>query len=267
MSAPPGPTVPTFTYSGTSKSFSVGSLLVTPTGTTVYSASGSNIYSATLGSAYDLSSFTTGSTFSYPFNLFINHTGTAAFNADGTALITVVSDGGYFVSSYPLATPYDVSTMVNTITKSTSSLTLSGVPTDLKFANGGTVGYITVAGVISQYNLTSAYDLNSFSGSPDNTLDTTTTFSLNSFGPAAAFALSTDGSVGYIASLGNSYDGTVTQFVLATPYDISTATTPAAANITGFSQNGSYGGIVINSSNTKLLVAAPSGSIYQFNGS
>jgi hypothetical protein len=266
--------VPIFTYSGLSQTFINGDIIVTPDGLTVYSSTGASIYVATLANAWDLTSWTPGITYTIPFDMFINHTSTLAFNADGTKIIKIVLGGGYFVSTYNLSTPYDVSTLTGSVTKSTSSLTNlpDGTISGIKFANGGMVGYIVTGdGKVAQYNLASAYDIDSFSGDPDGTADLYALFSLNFFGKPKGFTLNAEGTLGYVTDSGNSYAGRLTQFSLATPYDITTIQTPAIATISDFGGHPGWHGLAINSAGDRLFVVGPNSgataTIFQFNGS
>jgi len=261
---------PTFTFSGLSQSFTNRDIVVTPDGLTVYGVAPNGISTFTLGSSWDLTSFTTGSSFSYPFNMFISHTSTLAFNNDGTKAITVIQDGSPMIVTYNLTTPYVMSSLTGSETRSSGTLDIPGLPTHLLFANGGMVGYLVFNSVIYQWNLSSPYDINSFSGTAAKTLNMVSLFGLNPFGKPYSFALAPSGNLGYISSLGNSYDGTVTQFSLATPFDISTAQAPAIASITGFGGYGDYLGTAMNSTGTRLFVSGKNSSgqdtIFQFNG-
>lgn len=267
-----GPTVPTFTYSGTSQVYTQGTITMTPDGLTAYipQPGGFTIHKATLGASYDLTSFTVDASDSYPVDFSVNHTGTLAFNADGTKAITVLLIGSPTVCTYNLATPYDMSTITGSYTPSSSPLTLQTGATSMFFADGGMKGYIMDGSLMSQWNLNSPYDINSFSGAAVATFNPTTAFSLNSFGQPQQFCLNATGTLGYLSSLGNSYNGDLTQFSLATPFDISTSQTPQIADVTGFGQYGTYYGIAINPAGNRILVQGPGGSgasLFQFNGS
>jgi len=266
-----GGSYPTFTFSGLSQPFTVRNIVITPDGLTVYGVYNNNINVATLGSLYDLTSFTNGSAFNYPFDVTINRTPTLAFNANGTKAITVIGNGQQTVSSYNLATPYVMSSLTGSQTYSTGGgLTIPQQPTHLLFANSGMIGYVFVGTSIYQWNLTSAYDINSFSGTAAKSIDLSTLFSLNSFNPPSSFALSSDGKVGYISSLGNSFNGSVIQFSLSTPFDVSTIQSPALNEITGFGGYGSYLGTALSPSGKRLFVSGKNSSgqdtLFQFNG-
>jgi hypothetical protein len=266
FSTPSGPTVPTFTYSGNSGSFYSLPLLVTPSGTTIYAKNSSSIYSATLGSAYNASSVTAGTTTTLPFNVFYNFINSLAFNADGTKIIVINVDGvTVYPCTYSLTTPYDITSLTGGATQGTD---IGTSVTGLIFANSGSKAYGVAGGVVYQWNLSTPYDINSF-GSVVGSFDLVTAFSLTNFGNRVPYqiALSSDGSLIYFYGINFSNQATLYQASLSTPYDITTIQAPAISTVPNFASGANNGGLAINAAGDRLLVNGPDANIYQFNGS
>jgi hypothetical protein len=271
---------PAFTYSGNTSAWQDVQASISADGTKIYgilpAGSSATIYQATLGAAWNVSSVTAGTNGSFAFNMFQNKTPNLVINSDGTRLYTLISDGGIFPAYMVMSTPYDVTSLSGTFVVGTGSLTGRSASTrSLVYNSDGTKAYVLqpggggTGGTIYQYNLGSAYDLDSFAGSADAEVNIGSVLSA-SFNAFSGFNISADGTTGYTVSKDFSNNPTLHQFSLATPFDISTATGPALAtiNLTTAGLDGgavSGGAIMLKSDNSRMLITGPSSKITQLN--
>jgi hypothetical protein len=271
---------PAFTYSGNTSAWQDVQASISADGTKIYgilpAGSSATIYQATLGAAWNVSSVTAGTNGSFAFSMLQNKTPNLVINSDGTRLYTLISDGGIFPAYMVMSTPYDVTSLSGTFVVGTGSLTGRNNSTrSLVYNSDGTKAYVLqpggggTGGTIYQYNLGSAYDLDSFAGSADAEVNIGSVLSA-SFNTYAGFNISADGTTGYTVSKDFSNNPTLHQFSLATPFDISTATGPALAtiNLTTAGLDGgavSGGAIMLKSDNSRMLITGPSSKITQLN--
>lgn len=270
---PPAPTVPVFTFTRKNTGFADAQIFTNPTGTSVIkNTSAAGTFTLTpyaLGSAWNVTSLTAGTPYTAPFSMFNSYYALGAFNGDGTKVLTIISDGGLFASSMPMTTPYDVTTLTGTWTKNGSGLTLAGTPIDLCYSGDGTKAFVLVSAggvfTIRQFNLSSAYDINSFSGSgtASNALDAT--FSISNI---TAFTISADGLYGYITYRNFINETIILEISFGTANDVTTiSSTPVQSynmnTIAGFSGVVNYGGVALDSTGLKMLAAGPSNNLAQ----
>lgn len=261
------PTSPVFTYTeGTP--LAAGNLLLTPDGTKAYTKNGDTISKLYMGSAWDVTGSSSGGSTVLPFNMMVNQTATMAYNADGTRLITIGNDAGYYPGYYTLGIPYDPFTVTGSFTKGTlTTADISFSPTQLFFSTDGTKAFVMDSNSqVYSWNLDLPYDLASFNGTADTTANLASLFNIY-FNKPLAFTLSADGTIGYFAHAGNSYNGELVQFSLSTPFDLSTISSTPISTVSGWGANGSYGGIVLKpTTEDVILVSQSSGNtLQQFN--
>jgi hypothetical protein len=273
---PPAPTYPVFTFTRTNTGFADAQIFTNPTGTSVIkNTSGAGTFTLTpytLGSAWNVTSLTAGTAYTAPFSMFNSYYPTAAFNGNGTQIITFISDGGIFTSTMPMTSAYDVTTLTGTWTKnnSTDEVILPGSPVDLCFSGSGTKAYVLCSAggtyILAQYNLSSAYDRASFMGSPVSTINVGSTIGVS--GQFTSFTLSADGLYGYLTNKSNINETVIYEVSFGTANDITTmVATPLQSynmdTLAGFSGSVNYGGIALDSTGLKMLVAGPSNNLAQ----
>lgn len=256
--------LPSWTYGAQSYTKTWYDLVTTVSadGTKVFATTGggndATIYQGTLAGAFNLSQLTLGTSGAFPFNLMKTKTPNLAINADGTKLYTLINDGGTFAAYMEMTTPYDATTLTGTFVQANNTISSASNPRNLSYADSGTKAHLLCDGVVHQWILSSAYDLNSFTGEADSTLNLKTLLSI-SFDTILGFALSADGTTGYCTTRNMSMVPTLYQFTLATPFDITTAESPATltVNLTDAQLDGimNGGSIVLNSDNTRMLIS------------
>ena len=263
---PPAP--PVFSIANTATGFN-NVLTVTPDGLHIYGKSGgTNINSATLGAPFDVTSTTVGMPISLPFDMMNNPTANIAFNGDGTKLITIVNNAGFFPAYYPLATPYNPATINGPIVISPNEINGMG-GSGLFFADGGMKAYLTYSNTGYQWNLDSPYDLASFSGNSDKAFNFGAVFTIG-MSNMQQFTLNANGTLGYMGVLGSGVSGTMIQFSLGTPFDISTVASTPVELLQLNAGYGGYNGALLNSAGNRLLLSGPDGNgnptFFQLNG-
>ena len=162
------------------------------------SATGMNNFS------YDSKDFSVASQETVPLAVF--------FKTDGTAMY--VSGNTGYIYQYTLSTPFDVST-ASYASKSFDTSSQDSTPAGLAFKSDGTVCWVMgkSADVISQYTLSSAWDISTASyASKQFSVATQENI-------AQGIWVSSDGTKFYICGGQND---TVYQYTMSTPYDIST---------------------------------------------
>jgi|5B_taG_2_1085324.scaffolds.fasta_scaffold04300_3 sugar lactone lactonase YvrE len=179
------------------------------TGYSVVSNTGATTISGSITASYDSKSFNVGSQEGGP--------GGVQFKSDGTKMY-VTGQTADKTFQYSLSTPYDVSTAsYDSVELNHATQASNANPYDLFFKTDGTKLYVMfgVNDTVYQYSLSSAWDLSTASYDSVN-------FSVASqeSGEPGGLAFSDDGSKMYACGEGQ---GTVFQYTLSTPWDLSTA--------------------------------------------
>ena len=138
------------------------------------------------------------------------------FNNDGTKIFTVSSNSD-LVGEFTLDTPYDITTL----TSVSASYDFGANPLSITFSPDGFNVYIAIGSYVTQYKLTSSFDL--------NTVDNTKTYvfggdSILTYG----IRFNNDGTKFYRAN--NQFDA-LYQYKLKTPYDLRTAEEEYVRNV------------------------------------
>jgi sugar lactone lactonase YvrE len=203
------------------QSFSVASqeggpsgLAFKPDGTTMYVVGTANdtVYQYTLSTAWDVS---TASYASKSFSVASQETAPqgVVFKPDGTAMY-IIGNTSDTVYQYTLSTAWDVST-ASYASKSFSVASQESSPQDVAFKPDGTRMYVigTTGDDINEYSLSTAWDVSTasyvqiFSIAPQD-------------GSPTGIYFRADGVQMYVVGTGNEM---VYQYILSTPWDVSTA--------------------------------------------
>lgn len=167
---------------------------------------------------YNLSTAWDVTTASYVQNFSVSAQETAPsslyFKPDGTKMY-VLGDSGNDVNEYTLSSAWDVSTA--SYTQNFSVGTQESEPTGLAFSTDGTNMYVVgaVGDDVNQYVLSTAWDISTASYLQNYSISAQET-------APSGIAFSTDGVYMYTTGLGGTTND-LDQYVLTTPWDISTA--------------------------------------------
>jgi surface protein len=213
--------------SGTSIALSVAGQETQPTamlfnddGTILYvlGSAGDDINAYPLPTPYDISSYTSGTSIALSVATEETFPTAMLFNDDGTILYVMGSTGDD-INTYPLPTPYDISSYSGGTSIALSVAAEETVPTAMLFNNTGTILYVLgLSGQdINAYPLPTPYDISSYT--------TGTSIALSVAGQETsptAMLFNDDGTILYV--MGTTGDD-INAYPLPTPYDISSYTT------------------------------------------
>ena len=179
--------------------------------------------------------------------------------SDGTKLF-VSTNTGSIVKEYTLSTEWDISTASFDQQKAFTTEIASGNLDGLFFKEDGTKLFLLSESLrfVYQYTLSTAWDISTA------TYDTKSLdLSTNSLLDARGISFSKAGDIIYIASYFNNASR-VDEYNLSTAWDISTASYDSK-NLVTSSEDGTIGGIYLNSTTSKIYVVGLSNDeIYQY---
>jgi len=222
-----------------SAAFTAG-ILIGDSGTKTYGLNGSGLlYEATLTTAYDISTFSSESQV-----LDVSSQATNSNNFD------ISSNGEYLyhldganreVTRWDLSTPWDASTA--SYSQFGSGFSFSDLGEAIKISDDGTkFFYLTVSGIVEEYNLTTAYDITT-------AVDANSDFDASSqANDPDDFVFSPDGTKMYIYDIPDLY-----QYDLSNAWDVSTASYIGSLDINNLFSGSNYDFISVPKDNPEKL--------------
>jgi len=176
-----------------------------------------------------------------------------AFNSDGSKMY-IVGGGNKTVFQYTLSTPWNVSTATHDTSKNVSSQDI--YPQGVAFNSDGSKMYIMGYNnkTVYQYTLSTPWNVSTA------TYDSISKSVSSQDGAPRAVAFNSDGSKMYIVGSNN---GTVYQYTLSTPWNVSTATYDTSKSVS--SQDGVPYDVAFNSDGTKMYIMGYGNkTVYQY---
>ena len=243
-------------YSPLARETSPEGLAIGDSGTKLYVVgTGSNtVFQFNLSTPYQISTATYANK-SFSTATWASNATSVSFNPTGTKMY-VIGYANDYVREYKLSTAWDVSTAAESyFFKSTSAQALD--PNDLFLGNNGTKLYVLTNNIIYQYTL-STPNLVTSATYDSKTFTTTTHYEANVLG----FTLKSDGTKLYINGTTNDRIG---EYLLTTPWDITTAITPYKSLSVSARDTNPYD-LCFGDSGLKLYILGQTNdTIYQYN--
>ncbi|MDT7830920.1 Calx-beta domain-containing protein [Flavobacteriaceae bacterium S356] len=232
------------------------SMLFNNDGTILYvlGNDGDKINAYPLDIAYDISSYTSGTSVTLDVSAQDTNPKDMLFNDDGTILY-VLGDDGDDINAYPLPTPYDISSYTSG-TSEILDIVSASVLSLMLFNDDGTTLYILQGHSLYAYELPIPYDISSYTSGALSVLNV---FAQDIIPKDMLF--NSNGTILYL--LGDSHND-ITAYVLSIPYDISSHTSGTSIALDVGTQENTPTTMLFNHNGTNLYVMGESGDIHTY---